>query len=184
MLVTVGSGLLRLFEELFCSLREGAGQGVVTNLAHDEVAVAGGRSLAVQSERILTVVSLAGIEAEVVPVAGGYCLLLFRLGDTHAALDTMVDARSVSDNDRRTIVAFRLGKGLNALIVVSAHSHLGNVYIAIAHSDAGQILFLGSLTGSSELSDGTNRSSLGGLSAGVGVNLGVEHQNVHVLRKR
>ena len=79
------------------------------------------------------------------------------------------------------LIAFRLGKGLNALIVVSAHSHLGNVYIAIAHSDAGQILFLGSLTGSSELSDGTNRSSLGGLSAGVGVNLGVEHQNVHVL---
>ncbi len=81
----------------------------------------------------------------------------------------------------RTIVAFRLGKGLDALVVVSAHSNLGNVYIAIAHSDAGQILFLDILTGSGELSDGTDRSSLGGLSAGVGVNLGVEHQNVHVL---
>ncbi len=64
---------------------------------------------------------------------------------------------------------------------VGAHGDLGHVDVAVGHSDAGQVLLLGGLTGGSELSHGAARSGLGGLAAGVGVHLGVEHQDVDVL---
>ena len=69
--------LLRLVEELLGSLGEGTGQGVVTNLAHDEVTIRSSGSLAVELEGILALVSQTRIITEAVPVACLNSLLLF-----------------------------------------------------------------------------------------------------------
>ncbi len=79
------------------------------------------------------------------------------------------------------MVALSLSKGLDALVVVSTHSNLSYIYIAVGHSDASQILVLDLLTSCCELSHSTQRSSLGSLTAGVGVNLGIEYQDVYIL---
>ena len=173
--------LFRLGEELFCSLGEGTGQGVVADLAHDEVTVGSTGSLAVELEGILALVSQTRIIAEEVPVACVDSLLLFELRDAHAALDAVVDTGSVADDQRRTVVAFRLDHCLEHLIVVSAHRDLRGVDIAVAHGDRRKVFLLHGLTGSSELRNGADRGSLGSLSAGVGVNLGVEDEDVDVL---
>ena len=69
MLILLSCALLGLCKELFGSLGERAGERVVTNLAHDEVAVARCRSLAVKRERVLALVGKTRVKAEAVPVA-------------------------------------------------------------------------------------------------------------------
>ena len=97
------------------------------------------------------------------------------------ALDTVVDTRRVSDDDGRAMVALRLGDGLDALVVVSAHGNLRYIYIAIAHRDSSQIFLLGHFTSCCKLRNRTGRSGFGRLTAGVGVNLGIEYQDVYIL---
>ena len=53
------------------------------------------------------------------------------------------------------MVALSLSKGLDALVVVSTHSNLSYIYIAVGHSDASQILLLDLLTSCCELSHST-----------------------------
>ena len=67
-------------------------------------------------------------------------------------------------------ICLSLCDGLHGLIVVSAHCDLSYVYITIAHGDACQILLLGLFTAGSELCNCAGRSSLGSLSAGIGIN--------------
>ena len=64
--------------------------------------------------------------------------------------------------------------------MICAHSYLSNVYVSVAHSHHAEVFLLGALTCSCKLSNRTGRSRLGGLSAGVGVNFGIEYQNVYV----
>ena len=65
LLVLLFCVLLSLLEELLGSLRECTGKAVVTNLAHDEVTVRSRRLLAVELERVLTVVSTARVKRKV-----------------------------------------------------------------------------------------------------------------------
>ena len=74
-----------------------------------------------------------------------------------------------------------LCQSLDGLVHISAHGDLSNIYIAIAHSDCRQILLLHFLTACRELRNRAGRSRLGGLSAGVGVNLGVVNHDIDVL---
>ena len=79
------------------------------------------------------------------------------------------------------MIGLGLGNGLEGLSLVGAHRDLRDVDVAIGHGDLGKALLLGLLTGSRELSDLTDVGSLGGLSAGVGVNLGIEDEDVDIL---
>ena len=61
-----------------------------------------------------------------------------------------------------------------------SYTHL-NVYIAVAHRDLGEALLLGGLAGRRELRNRADVGRLGGLTAGVGVNLGIEYHDVYIL---
>ena len=176
MLVTsLGVGFA-LGEQTLGALRELAGQAAVAGLVHEELAVAFLRLLAVEREGLLG----GRIEAEQVPVAAVDGLLHLALAVGHAALDAVHLAGSVGDDEGRAGIGFRLGDGLDGLRRVGAHGDLGDVNVAVGHGDLRQALGLDLLAGSRELRDLADVGGLGGLSAGVGVNLGVEDEDVHI----
>ena len=181
MVVLLLCALLCLLEELSCSLGECTGEGIVTDFAHDEVAVACTRCLAIEGEGILALISQSRIEAEHMPVACCNSLLLLGHGDAHTALDTVVDTGSIADDEGRSVVCLSLTECLECLVVVSTHSALCNVDIAVAHSDLSEVLLLDGLTGCRELCNGADRCCFGSLTAGIGVNFCVEYENVDVL---
>ena len=180
--VVLGCGVVSgLLEELFGALGEAELQGAVANLAHDEVVVVGGRSLAVNGERILALGLKVRVEAEEVPVAcldgclGGAHAL------AHAVLGAVVDAGSVGDDEGGTLVGLGLADSLDGLIVVGTHADLGDVNVTVGDGDLSQILLLYVLAGCCELRNSAGGSGLGSLTAGVGVNLGIEDEDVDVL---
>ena len=92
-------------EEFFGFLGEGLHQGVVADLAHDEVAeLAPDGLLGVEVEAILAFLFLSRIEVPEVPVAAldGFLLLVLRAA--HTDLDAVVDAGCVADDERRAVV--------------------------------------------------------------------------------
>ena len=117
------------------------------------------------------------------PVAALDSLGLLGLALTHATLglEAVVDTRSVGDDERRSGVSLSLADGLEALCVVGTHSNLCYVDVAIGCLHEAEVLLLDTLAGSSELSYGCDRSSLGRLATSVGVDLGVDNEDVDIL---
>ena len=114
------------------------------------------------------------------PVSALYsCFLLF-LRVTHALADAMVDTGSVSDDDRGSVVSFCLADCLEGLSVVGSHCNLCAVYVTVGGCDESEVFLAYALAGSGKLGDSADRSSLGCLAAGVGVNLSVDYENVDV----
>src|SRR5262249_42069764 len=74
----------------------------------------------------------------------------------------------------------------NALSVCSsrAHRHAGHVDVAICYGDQAQVLFPGALATDGEFGHRGARRGLGHLAAGVGIDLGVEHEDVDVAPAR
>lgn len=132
-LVTLLSEVLGSNEEFFCFLGEGFGEGVVTYLAHDELTELGEIGFcAVEVETVLTCFFLFGVEVPEVPVTALNGHLLLVLGATHTDLDTVVDAGSVADDQRRTVVSLSLLDDLEVLSLAGAHSNLCYIYITVA----------------------------------------------------
>ena len=153
-------------------------QGHVTDFSVQESLIIAGAGLAVKAELLS---AACRVEAEQVPVTGGHCEFLLVLNLAHALLDTMVDARCVCDDERRSGICLGLSNRLDALVPVSAHGDLCDIYVAIAHSHSSEVFLLGLFTACCELGNCADRSSLGGLTACVGVNLSVEAEYVDVL---
>ena len=122
--IALGAVLLRLGEELFGNLREGADQTGEAVLAHHELAQLAVRLLGVEQEGILALLGEIGIVAEEGPVAAldGELLLLDALA--HALDHAVVDAGGVSDDDGG---AFVLGSFLEALDEVRGVGTEGDV---------------------------------------------------------
>ena len=95
----------------------------------------------------------------------------------------MVDTWCVGDDDGWAVPSLSLADSLEALVVVSTHSNLCNIYVAVSCSNHTEILLADALTLGSELSDSAERSSLRGLTTGVRVNLSIEHEDVDVLTR-
>ena len=169
--------LLVALEQVLCAVGELTGQTVVASLVHEEVAVAACGSLGIEGE-------LAGLSrrivAEEVPVAALDSLLHLGLAVGHAALDRVHLAGRVSNDDRRAGISLGFLDGLESLDHVCAHCDLCNVDIAVGHGDLGEGLGLDLLACCRELSDLADVGCLGCLTAGVGVDLGVEYENVDV----
>ena len=70
---------------------------------------------------------------------------------------------------------------LQGLVLVGADGDRGDIDVAVGHRHAPQVLLGGALSGRGELGDGAELGRLGALAAGVGVELGIHHQDVHVL---
>ena len=121
------------------------------------------------------------IEAVGCPVTAVNSTFFFELAAAHANLQAVVDARCVSNNQGRTIISLCFGNSLQSLVLVGAHSNLCNIYIAIAHSHHAKVLLLGLFAAGSKFSDCRSRSRFGGLTAGVGIYLGIEYHNIDIL---
>ena len=67
------------------------------------------------------------------------------------------------------------------LIGIGAHGALGHIDVIVGHHQHAKVFLLGLLAAGLELGNSTHRRGLGGLAAGVGVDLGVHQQDIHVL---
>ncbi|CAN3961830.1 Transcriptional regulator, partial [Dysosmobacter welbionis] len=121
-----------------------------------------------------------GIIPVQVPVAALHRLLHLVLGTAHAGFDMLLQAGAVADDDGGAGIGLRLPQGLQGLGLVITHGHLGHIHIAVGHQDGAQVLLGHLLAAGGELGHGGGGGGLGGLAAGVGVHLGVQHQQVHI----
>ena len=126
-----------------------------TGLVHDEVAEFGEVGLfAVDLQGALALGFEARIESpsgEVAAVDGH--LLLFD-GVHKAALDVLLGAGAVAEDERRSIVGFSLFKGFDRRGGIGAEGNLSDVNVAISHRHEGEVLLGFLLAGSGELVDG------------------------------
>ena len=78
-------------------------------------------------------------------------------------------------------MSFRLQEGIQGLCILATVSHPGHVNIFIIHGQHRQIFLAGSFTSGGKLGDGPPRRGFGRLSTGVGVDFGIQHQQVDIL---
>ena len=78
------------------------------------------------------------------------------------------------------VVRLRLAQRHQRLLGVGAERDLGDVGVAVGDRLQGEILARHLLAAGGELGGSAERGRLGRLAAGVGVDLGVHHQDVHV----
>ena len=169
-------------EEFFGFLGEGLHQRVVTHLAHNEVAeLAPVGLLGVEVEAVLAGVFLGRVVVPEMPVAALDGLLLLVLRAAHTDLDAVVDAGCVADDERRAVVGLGLLDDVEVLGLAGAHSDLGDIDVAVALGNHTEVFLADLLTAGGKLGDSTGRGGLGALSAGVGVHLGVDDDDVHIL---
>ena len=173
--------LLALREQLLRPVGEGAGEGGVAGLLHQEVPIIAGGRLGVQDEGVLALGLQGGVIPEQVPVAAGHGVLHLHLAVCHTPLDGVHLTGGVADDEGGAGVGVRLPDGHQGLVGVCAHGHLGHVDVAVLHGDLGQALLTNGLTGGGELSHRAEVGGLGGLAPGVGIHLGVKHEDVHIL---
>ena len=83
-------------------------------------------------------------------------------------------------HQRGAVVGLRLAEGAQRLLGIGAHRDPGDVDVAVGDRLQGEVLLGHGLAGGGELGDRAERGRLGHLAAGVGVDLGVEHQHVDV----
>ena len=171
--------LLVLLEELGCALGELARQTAVAGLVHEELLVSTSRLLGVEGELLTRFGSR--VIAEEIPVTAINGLLHLGIAAGHAALDGVHLAGAVTDNEGGAVIGLGLVDGLERLGRVGANGNLCDVYVTVGHGNLGQALLLDVLARGCELSDLTKAGRLGGLTARVRVDLGIEDEDVHVL---
>ena len=169
-------------EEFFGLLGEGLHQRVVAYLAHNEVAeLAPVGLLRVEVEAVLASLFLGGVEVPEVPVAALDGLLLLVLRAAHTDLDTVVDAGGVADDERRAVVGLGLLDDVEVLGLAGAHSHLRHIDVAVALGNHTEVFLADLLAAGGELGNSAGRGGLRALSAGVGVHLGIDDDDVDIL---
>src|ERR1019366_3197417 len=173
-----GNILLRQFEELLCVLRIALGEHGVTGLVVDIVLEADAGGAGIELKGILALGDQVGVIAEERPVAGvdGGLLLIHAVGEIVAVGDTV----AVGDDERGPIVGLGLHDGFDGMHIAGAHGDLGDIDAAVAHGHEGEILLAHRFAAGGKLGDGAARGSLGGLASGVGVDLGIEDEDVDV----
>ena len=120
----------------------------------------------------------AGIEPVERPDSGGHGELLLRHALRHIV--AMGDAVAVGDDQRRPRVRLGLEKRLRGLRHLGPDGHACHVHVAVHVGQQPEILLADRLSRGGELGGGAERRGLRLLASGVGVHLGVEHQDVDV----
>ena len=123
--------------------------------------------------------SASGVVAVQGPVAGADGVA--HVGHRPGHVEPVGDAGRVGDDQRRARPGLGLQQGLDGLHVAGPDGHLGHIDVAVGHGQHAQVLLGGLLAAGGELGHRPPRGRLGRLAAGVGVDLGVQHQQVHVL---
>ena len=96
------------------------------------------------------------------------------------ALNAVFSTWSVSDDQGWSIVAFSFFEGFQRLSPVRAHRNGSDIDMAVSHRDLTEVFLRGALAAGCELRDRCRLRRLGSLSAGVGVNFGIQNQDVNV----
>ena len=97
---------------------------------------------------------------------------------------TVGGAVTVSDDQGRTVVGFGFQKGAQRLSVLGAEGDGGDVDVAVGHGNDTEVLFCRRPAGDRELRRRAQRRRFGLLSAGIGIDLGVQDQDVDVAVRR
>ena len=92
----------------------------------------------------------------------------------------MGDTLGVGEDQRGALVGLGFAKSVERLLRVGAHGDLRNINVAVGDRLEREVLARDALAGGGELRGGAERRRLRRLAAGVGIDLGVEHQNVDV----
>ena len=93
------------------------------------------------------------------------------------------DAMAVGDDQRWTVVGFRFLEGLDRVHVLRADGDTRHVHRSVAYGFHRKVLLAGGLAASGKLRYCATRRGLRHLAAGVGVGLGIEHQDLDVLAR-
>ena len=143
-----------------------------------ECRIIAGGFFGIQGEGVLAFCRQSGIVTVQLPISAfdGFLHLVHRARHIYA----VVDAGSVSDDQRRSFISFGFFQSFQQLVHVGAHSDLSNVNVAVAHSHHAEVFLLYALAVGGELRDRAGRSRLGSLTAGVGVNFGIQNEDVDV----
>ena len=121
-------------------------------------------------------------DARVVPVERPVAALdrLLLMGQAVRHVVAVLDAVAVRDDQRRAGEGLGLLERLHRLHVLGSHGHLSDVHVAVGHGDQAEVLLRARLATRGELRHRAARRRLRRLPAGVGVDLGVEHEHVDV----
>ena len=126
----------------------------------------------------------AGKDRKINPKIGMYVLpgqkIAVEAGGLNKPIKGIKLIGTTGDDNRGTVPSLSLADSLEGLSVVGAHSNLSDINITVGGGNHAEVLLADALTLSSELSDSTERSSLGSLTTGVGVHLSIEHEDVHI----
>ncbi len=95
----------------------------------------------------------------------------------------MIDTRGISDYERRPVVGFSFAEGFERLCLIGSHGHLSHVNITISGGNHTQILFAYALAGCRKFGNGTQWRCFGRLASGIGIDFGIQHQDVDVLAR-
>ena len=170
-------------EEFFGTFGVGTGEGGVASLVHEELLIAVLGCLRVQGEGVLALRLELGIVAEHVPVTALHSLFHLDLAVGHAALDGVHLTGGVADDQGGARIGLCLTDGVEGLCLVGTHGDLRHIDIAVLHGDFRQGLLSHLLTSGGELCHLTDVGRLRGLTASVGVDFGVEDEDVHILTR-
>ncbi len=97
-----------------------------------------------------------------------------------AHIDAVRDAGAVGDDERGAFVGFGFGEGFDGLVAVGAEGDGGDVNVAVCHGELSKVFFAAGFAARREFCDGATGSGLGGLTACVGIDFGVEDEDVDV----
>ena len=176
---------LELSVELSSSLRVVALKNGESVLTLKELINILGDLLGVELEGVLALLDSTRIVSVKRPVTGldSLLLLLGEVAHTSLGRHTVLLARSVVEDEGRTIVGLGLSEGLDGLSHISTDTDGGDVDVSVTHGNLAEVLLEERLATSSELGDSTHLSGLGLLTTSVGVHLSIEDENLHVVAR-
>jgi hypothetical protein len=175
-------GLLGQAVQPFGLRRVAVGERAVAQLTVGVVGERDPRPRRVQQERVAAGCTGHRVIADQRPVAAGHGAVLLVESVSH--LDAVRDAVAVGDHQRRPVVGLHLAERDQGVLGVGAHRDPRDVDVAVGDRLQGKVLLGDGLAGGGELRDRAKRRRLGHLPAGVGIDLGVEHQHVDVAPAR
>src|SRR6266568_4960344 len=92
----------------------------------------------------------------------------------------MGNAMRIRNDQAWTVVSLGFKECFKCVLVFGSHGHARYIDIAITHGHQPEIFLRRRLSSRATFGYGGPRRGLGRLSSSIGVNLGVEHQQVHV----
>ena len=93
----------------------------------------------------------------------------------------MANAWRISNDKRRAIVFLGFFQCLEVMGLIGTHSYLSHIHITVSRSNHTQVFFTDTFPCSSKFGNRSCRSRFGGLSAGIGIYFGIEHQHIDIL---